>query len=199
MYLTTRLTARLSLCAAPSPRARGTVLVNNNEDFRVETACLSRLDEERRRKGLKGSLRVAMVTGGADSTLTVLLHPAVGHVLSFDTNPLQIHLLHLKLAVAVSELSGEEARSFLLRGGGDRGGDGRRIFDSTLARHLPKDTLDFFSPAGAGADEIELGILRADNDGRECRVRDSESITIRGRHKARNEGTNTHDGIQRER
>ena len=40
------------------------MLVSNNEDFRVEVACLNRLQAP------ANSLRVAIVTGGADSTLT---------------------------------------------------------------------------------------------------------------------------------
>jgi len=128
------------------------MLVSNNEDFRVETACLNRLSAP------TNSLRAAIVTGGADSTLTALMHASVGSVLSFDPSPLQIHLLQLKLAVAISDLSAEEAAGFLLRGEG-----GKSVFHSKLAASLPQETLEFFE--AAGEDEIELGILRADNDG----------------------------------
>lgn len=127
------------------------MLVSNNEDFRVETACLHRFDAP------ADSLRVAMVTGGADTTLTALMHPSVGHVLSFDPSPLQIHLLQLKLAVAISDLAADQAAGFLLRGEG-----GKAVF-SSLAATLPKETVEFFQTAGE--DEIESGILRTDNDG----------------------------------
>lgn len=129
------------------------MLVSNNEDFRVETACLDRLARSRS----SSLLRVALVTGGADTTLTALMHPSVKHVLSFDPSPLQIHLLRLKLAVATSDLSADEAAGFLLRGEG-----GKRVFAS-IKEKLPKETIDFFE--SAGVDEIDKGILRADNDG----------------------------------
>jgi len=128
------------------------MLVSNNEDFRVETACLNRL------RAPANSLRVAIVTGGADSTLTALMHPSVASVVSFDPSPLQLHLLQLKLAVATSDLSADAAAGFLLRGEG-----GTEVFNEKLAAKLPKETVDFFE--SAGADEIEKGILRADNDG----------------------------------
>lgn len=128
------------------------MLVSNNEDFRVETACLNRFQAP------TDSLRVAIVTGGADTTLAALMHPSVGHVLSFDQSPLQIHLLRLKLAVAVSDLSASQAAGFLLRGEG-----GTQVFTDKLVSNLPKDTVEFFQTTGS--DEIEKGILRADNDG----------------------------------
>uniref|UniRef100_A0A7S0IYD1 Uncharacterized protein n=1 Tax=Calcidiscus leptoporus TaxID=127549 RepID=A0A7S0IYD1_9EUKA len=128
------------------------MLVSNNEDFRVEVACLNRL------KAPPNSLRVAMVTGGADTTLTALLHPSVASVLSFDPSPLQLHLLQLKLAVATSDLSDEAAVGFLLRGEG-----GKQVFEEKLVPRLPEETVGFFR--GAGEDEIDKGILRADNDG----------------------------------
>merc|ERR1712039_765503 len=116
------------------------MLVSNNEDFRVETVCLNRF------KAPANSLRVAIVTGGADTTLTTLAHPSVGHVLSFDPSPLQLHLLRLK--VAVSDLSGAEAAGFLLRGEG-----GMQVFTEKLASTLPKETIEFFQTSGE--DEIE--------------------------------------------
>ena len=146
------------------------MLVSNNEDFRVETACLNRFDAP------ANSLRVAMVTGGGDTTLTALMHPSVGHVLSFDPSPLQVHLLQLKLAVAVSDLSADQAADFLLRGG-------KNVFDSKLSKQLPADTLEFFETAGE--DEIELGILRADNDGPFNKIlhswfKDEHSVDLKG-------------------
>jgi len=128
------------------------MLVSNNEDFRVEVACLNRLQAP------ANSLRVAIVTGGADSTLTALMHPSVATVVSFDPSVIQIHLLQLKLAVAISDLSSEAAAGFLLNGAG-----GKEVFVEKLKPKLPKDTVDFFE--SAGEDEIEKGILRADNDG----------------------------------
>merc|ERR1712137_353101 len=128
------------------------MLVSNNEDFRVETKCLNRFQAE------PNSLRVALVTGGADTTLTALMHPSVASVVSFDPSPLQIHLLQLKLAVATSDLSAAQAAGFLLRGEG-----GKQVFNKRLVPKLPKETVDFFQ--SAGEDEIERGILRADNDG----------------------------------
>jgi hypothetical protein len=138
--------------SAPAADKAKFMLVSNNEDFKVETVCLNRFGAP------AGSLRVAMATGGADTTLTKPMHPAVGHVLSFDPSPLQVHLLHLKLAVAVSDLDAAEAAGFLLRGEG-----GRALFGAKLVERLPKDTLGFFETVGS--DEIDLGILRADNDG----------------------------------
>ncbi len=41
------------------------MLVCNNEDYRVETVCLNRFEAP------INSLRVCMVTGGADTTLVV--------------------------------------------------------------------------------------------------------------------------------
>jgi len=128
--------------------------VSNNEDFRVEMACLNRFQAP------ANSLRAACVTGGADTTLSALIHPSVGHVTSYDPSPLQIHLLHLKVAVAVSDLSASQAAGFLLRGEG-----GRKVFDEKLAKDLPKESLEFFQAGGAGEDEIDKGILRAENDG----------------------------------
>eukprot|EP00931_Biecheleriopsis_adriatica_P066109 TRINITY_DN40521_c0_g1_i1.p1 TRINITY_DN40521_c0_g1~~TRINITY_DN40521_c0_g1_i1.p1 ORF type:complete len:399 (-),score=94.38 TRINITY_DN40521_c0_g1_i1:159-1355(-) len=143
--------SKRSMAAPPKVDKAKFMLVTNNEDFRVEYACLNRFNAP------ANSLRMAMVTGGADTTLTALMHPSVGYVLSFDTSPLQLHLLRLKLAVAISDLNADEAAGFLLRGEG-----GKAVFTAKLAEQLPKDTLDFFETAGE--DEIELGILRADND-----------------------------------
>lgn len=138
--------------ASASPAKAKFMLVSNNEDFRVEMACLNRFQAE------PNSLRVAIVTGGADTTLTALLHPAVASVLSFDPSPLQVHLLQLKLAVATSDLSSEDAYGFLLHGKG-----GKKVFNETLVASLPQETIDFFQ--SSGEDEIEKGILREDNDG----------------------------------
>jgi len=144
--------APIMASANTAPAKAKFMLVSNNEDFRVETACLNRFEAK------PNSLRVALVTGGADTTLTALMHPSVASVLSFDPSPLQIHLLQLKFAVATSDLSADDAAGFLLRGKG-----GNKVFTKTLMPMLPKETVDFFQ--SAGADEIEKGILRADNDG----------------------------------
>lgn len=128
------------------------MLVTNNEIFRIETACLNRFQAD------PLSLNIATVTGGADTTLTALMHPSVGNVVTFDPSPLQIHLLRLKLAVAMSDLTADQAVGFLLRGEG-----GSKVFTSSLKDKLPKETVEFFE--SAGSDEIEQGVLRADNDG----------------------------------
>jgi hypothetical protein len=127
------------------------MLVCNNEDYRVETTCLNRFE------GPINSLRVCMVTGGADTTLVVCIHEKVKAVLSYDMSPLQIHLLHLKYAVAISDLTIHEALGFLTRGEG-----GRELFIERLKDLLPESSVEFFETAGAM--EIENGILRGAND-----------------------------------
>lgn len=78
-------------------------------------------------------------------------------MLSYDMSPLQIHLLHLKYAVAVSDLPIHEALGFLTRGEG-----GRKLFNDRLKNDLPESSVEFFETAGAM--EIENGILRGAND-----------------------------------
>lgn len=145
-----RLAARCLSTTPPKFKPKF-MLVSNNEDFRVEQACLNRLQAPPK------SLRVLHITGGADTTLTSLMHPSVGHIVSGDMSPAQLHLVRLKLAVATSDLSTSRAVGFLLRGEG-----GKQVLLDQLAKSMSEETVDFF--LSDAEDEIISGVLRADND-----------------------------------
>jgi len=79
------------------------------------------------------------------------------HITGLDMAPNQIHLLRLKLAVAQSSLTTEQAVDFLLRGE-----NGKQVLSEELSQYLPVDSLDFFS--SEAQDEMEAGIFRIEND-----------------------------------
>jgi len=150
---------RFSSSSAPVPpppegKSSKFMIVVNNEDFRVETAVLNKLTDNTP----PGSLRMMTVVGAGDTTLTSLMHPAVGHVTGLDMSPAQLHLVQLKLATAVSDLTTGQAMGFLTRGD-----NGRNILRNHLAQHMPEETAEFFLSDELDQD-IYHGVLRKHND-----------------------------------
>ena len=128
------------------------MIVINNEDFRVETAVLNKMNPKE-----PGEVRMLTVAGGGDTTLASLMHQHVGHVTAVDMAPNQLHLLQLKLATAISDLTTAEAVNYLVRGE-----NGSAIFDDKLAHLLPEESAHFFQNDGR-LDAVH-GPLRLDND-----------------------------------
>jgi len=138
------------------------MIVVNNEDYRAETAVLNKMSECSSSPNFYsegGGLNVMTVIGGADTTLVSLMHPGVGSVTGIDMSPNALHLLRLKLAVAVCEdLSTPQAMGFLAQGQ-----NGRKVLRENLLKHLPDDSASFFLQEELDKD-IYHGILRKDND-----------------------------------
>ena len=152
-----------STAAASGSRTSQFMIIVNNEDYRAETAVLNKLSESasspnRYAQETDPKLNVLTVVGGADTTLATLLHPNVGSVTGLDMSPNALHLLHLKLAVAVSSLTTPEAKAFLVDGQ-----NGRNVLREQLLPHLPEDSAEFFLQGELDMD-IEHGILRKEND-----------------------------------
>ena len=159
---------RTASSAADSPPESGSrtsqfMIIVNNEDYRAETAVLNKLSESASSPGnyaqvTDPKLNVLTVVGGADTTLVSLMHPNVASVTGLDMSPNALHLLRLKLAVAVSSLTTPEAKAFLVDGY-----NGRTVLREQLLPHLPEDSAEFFLQEELDLD-IERGILRKEND-----------------------------------
>ena len=151
-----------SASAADSPPEAGSrtsqfMITVNNEDYRAETAVLNKLSEPSSSTD-HPKLKVLTVVGGADTTLVTLMHPNVATVTGLDMSPNALHLLRLKLAVAVSSLTTPEAKAFLVDGY-----NGGSVLREQLLPHLPEDSAEFFLQEELDPD-IEHGILRKAND-----------------------------------
>ena len=144
----------------PIGRSEHFMLVTNNEDFRVEMNILNRIEEKKRGRGgerKEKGVKMMTVVGGGDTTLTCLMHPFVDRVVGIDMSENQIHLLYLKLAIARSKLSQNEALLFL-----NEGKDGKNIVKHHLAHNMPEKTTEFFLQNAQ--EDIQKGIFRPDND-----------------------------------
>ena len=94
----------MNTCAEKLPDSQRFLLTTNNEDVQVEFRVIDTMFPTRT------DLKVMQIVGGGDNVLALLAHERVASVLGIDMNPLQIHLLNLKLAVAVSSLTESEAK-----------------------------------------------------------------------------------------
>mmetsp|Transcript_477 Transcript_477/g.1061 ORF Transcript_477/g.1061 Transcript_477/m.1061 type:complete len:441 (+) Transcript_477:92-1414(+) len=154
--------------SAASPPEAGSrtsqfMILINNEDYRAETAVLNKLSESAPSPGgfaqeTDPKLNALTVVGGADTSLVTLMHPNVASVTGLDMSPNALHLLRLKLAVAVSSLTTPEAKAFLVDGR-----NGRAVLREQLLPHLPEDSAEFFMQEELDLD-IEHGIFRKAND-----------------------------------
>lgn len=109
---------------------------NNSEHVDVEKLLLKTLKEERPNE----RFRAMMICGGGDNFISILADSSVESFTCVDASPYQLALGRLKLALACSDLSTEQALGFL--GMNDSVGYRVEVYEKVLAPQLPSDVRD---------------------------------------------------------